>query len=170
MQPTVYLAGKIDKNDWRHKLVPGLRVHVWDDGLIVTPDFDYSGPFFKSCDHGCNHGANAHGAIDRNDAGESEFTQSDVVVGNMTALAAADLVFVYINAVDCYGTLFETGYAKKMGARIVILFAPEIPHDDFWYIAFQADAVYHEVCECRLEKILRNEVKETGVLAGRKYA
>ena len=69
---TLYLAGKISKNDWRHRLVPGLRDLPWDGPVIETPVLEngiapglhFSGPNFVGCDHGCFHGGGTHGAID----------------------------------------------------------------------------------------------------------
>jgi hypothetical protein len=83
-KPTVYLAGKIGRNDWRHELVPELRGTVNGDCLDPEPvlfdptlridcgDFVYVGPFFVSCDHGCFHGPASHGAVGAPDEGLSQ--------------------------------------------------------------------------------------------------
>jgi hypothetical protein len=75
----IYFAGKIGKNDWRHKLIPGLRGAwlgtecgeivgdlnelepvTWEqDGLTLH----CTGPYFVGCDHGCFHGDTNHGQI-----------------------------------------------------------------------------------------------------------
>ena len=165
MMPRLYLAGKIGKDDWRHDLVPGLRNHLWGDGPILTPIFSYVGPFFVSCDHGCSHVPNGHGAV--SDGGcESGFKQSDVIRHNMAALAAADLVFAYITATSCYGTLIEIGWALRDGKRVVIAFAPRVPKDDFWYAAMQADAVHTDVSPRRMKCILSDELQKTKPRAG----
>jgi len=66
----IYLAGKIAKNDWRHEVVTNLgRALVIGDQWSRWPVLekavfgahDYVGPFFISDDHGCAHGAGAHG-------------------------------------------------------------------------------------------------------------
>jgi hypothetical protein len=66
----VYLAGRISKCDWRHKLVLHLGNNI-DGGvegwrevkeLPMIDGNTYVGPFFVGCDHGCYHGANRHGA------------------------------------------------------------------------------------------------------------
>lgn len=65
----LYLAGKVAKNCWRHKIIDGLRGKDWSDGPLpcaVQVDgesFDYVGPFFVSCDHGCYHGHGTHGCL-----------------------------------------------------------------------------------------------------------
>lgn len=159
--PTLYLAGKIAKNDWRHQIVPDLRGHLWTDGPIHTEAFSYVGPFFVSCDHGCNHGPNSHGAAGGNEIGESEFSKQDVINNNMTALANADLLFAYITATDCHGTLVEIGWALANGIRIVIAFAPGIPSDDFWYGAQQACATHAHVRPCCLPALLGDELQKT---------
>ncbi len=157
----LYLAGKIGKNDWRHNLIAGLREHEWSKGPIVAPDYIYVGPFFKSCDHGCNHGPNSHGAAERHLSGESTYSQLDVVRNNNEALDSADLVFVYITTGDCYGTLLEIGRAtgQLLRPRVVIAFAPDILVDDFWYASVQADKVYYEVREFCLEDLIAAEIK-----------
>src|SRR5262245_48320700 len=76
---TVYLAGKIRKNCWRHELVAGLReatsessscpsgdpVSLPDEWPVlhraVLGEHHYAGPYFQSCDHGCFHGPDSHG-------------------------------------------------------------------------------------------------------------
>lgn len=82
----IYLAGKISKNDWRHKVVEHLRGTfiggcpssgemsisrgiAKDEEYPSWPIlknavfgvFDYSGPYFVCDDHGCWHGDNSHG-------------------------------------------------------------------------------------------------------------
>ena len=160
----LYLAGKIGKNDWRHELVPGLRCHEWDDGPISTPLFDYVGPFFQSCDHGCLHGPNTHGAL----AGEGTcteeitYTLEDIIRLNDEALSNADLLFVYITSADCLGTLVEIGRATlQPSTRMVIAFAPGINVADFWYSAKRADSVHTNISECCLQGILLLEILRT---------
>lgn len=141
-KPRVYLAGKIDKYDWRHQLVPNLRGHLWADGPIDAGLYEYVGPFFVSCDHGCNHQPNSHGATAGYEVNESTFTRSNVIRNNTVALDAADMVFAYISAPDCYGTLIELGWALRAGKKVVVVFTTEIPFDDFWYGSHQAQSVH----------------------------
>lgn len=157
----VYLAGKIDKYDWRHDLVPGLRGHRWEEGPIAMPTFNYVGPFFVSCDHGCLHEPNQHGAT-RNGlediCGEDGWTRQQVIERNNAAIALANLVLAYITTTDCYGTLCEIGMALARNKRVVMCFAPTMPEDDFWFIAGQCAAVYRGARTNRLRAVLAAEV------------
>ena len=158
MKPHIYLAGKIDKNDWRHRLVPGLRGHLWSDGPIDAVGFQYTGPFFVACDHGCNHQPSSHGATAGYALDESTFTRSDVIRNNNAAIDAADLIFAYISSTDCYGTLVELGGVLRSQKRVVIAFAPGIPVDDFWYASHQTKNVHINVNEPRLQGLLNQEI------------
>ena len=159
--PRLYLAGKISKNDWRHPLVPALRSARWEDGPIRTPDYAYVGPFFVGCDHGCAHGPNTHGAVIAEDHAicTTGSDKSEVIRRNVAALADANLVFAYITAKDCYGTLFELGMAAALGKRVVICFAPDIAPDDFWFVNGQANSVYETVNVCCLKSLLFAEIR-----------
>jgi len=132
--PKIYLAGKISKNDWRHDLVPRLRGRKHGDGPIDCANFVYVGPFFRSCDHGCAHRPGTHGVAGAACDGV-EITQRDVFNRNQSALASANVVVAYIEAADCHGTIFEIGFAARMGKRIHLIFAPGVEFDDFWYAA-----------------------------------
>lgn len=156
MKPTLFLAGKIGKNDWRHKLVPRLRDQTWNDGPIETDSYAYVGPFFVSCDHGCGHGKSKHGMVQ--ECTEPFYTRADVIRLNTTALEKADLVFAYISAVDCHGTMNEIGSALRAGQRVVVAFAPDIDAADFWYSHMQCAAVHYNVRSCCLAEILAAEV------------
>lgn len=156
--PRVYLAGKIGKNDWRHRLVPNLRAHVWADGPIQTEAFSYVGPFFVSCDHGCSHYPSSHGASSVVECGQWQFTHEEIIDNNNAALENADLVFAYITDTDCYGTLIEIGWALQKGIRVVLAFAPNMPIDDFWYGSMQAAAVHREVRPCCLASLFADEL------------
>lgn len=161
MSCTVYLAGKISKNDWRHKLVPGLRGHSWELGPIATHDFTYAGPFFQSCDHGCLHGPSTHGMGAGVGTCKEDITYSptDIIRENDAALLSANLVFVYISATDCHGTMVEIGLASaQLFTRIVVAFAPGIDATDFWYATARAAAVHENVRECCLPDILAQEL------------
>jgi len=80
----IYLAGKVTKNCWRHKIVDGLRGKDWDDGplpcavYIDGESFDYTGPFFVSCDHGCYHGEGTHGVLGMNATEEVDGIKEEV--------------------------------------------------------------------------------------------
>ena len=161
MSSNLYLAGKMSKDNWRHGLVPGLRGHTWEKGPISTPGFKYTGPFFQSCDHGCLHGPSTHGVGAGVGTCTEEITYSaaDIIRLNDTALRNADLVFAYITATDCHGTMVEIGIAAaQLFTRIVIAFAPGIDSKDFWYVTKRAAAVHEHVRECCLAEILASEL------------
>lgn len=169
-KPNVYLAGKIGKNDWRHPLIPGLRERTWSNGPIITPAYQYFGPFFVSCSHGCQHGPNQHGAIGREDCCESIITRQQTIENNKAAIDKANLIFAYITATDCHGTLFEIGYASSLGKRIIVAFAPEINAADFWFSALQCHAVYHSVRPCCLQTIFADEIRKATAPVRRRRA
>ncbi len=72
---SVYLAGKIARNDWRHRIVEDgnksvhskLRNHSFEENgpylnfTFSDKLFRYVGPFFVACDHSCYHGRTTHG-------------------------------------------------------------------------------------------------------------
>lgn len=133
----VYLAGKIAKQDWRHDLVCGLRGAEHEHGPLPCRTFAYIGPFFVACDHGCRHGPGRHGAAGIGCDGVA-ITRATVFARNQALMASADLVFAYIDAPECYGTMVEIGWACRAGIPIYLHFAPGIDHDDFWYVARMA--------------------------------
>lgn len=159
--PKIYLAGKIRKNCWRHDLVSGLRDHHWNFGQLQQATFVYVGPFFVGCDHGCYHNTKSHG----NGIGcspDNDNYRSEVVRLCYEALQKTDLLFCYIDALDCYGTIAEIGYARALGIRIVIAFAPCIDRakaDDFWFPCTGSLDVHYNVCKCELPSLLHNTVK-----------
>lgn len=104
--------------------------------------YDYTGPYFIGCDHGCFHGENAHGA----GLGELSFKQGaddydEMMAGFgsrkktaqncLRALERSDLVYAWLEAETCYGTLFELGYAKGLGKRVAV--ASNLPLDNLWF-------------------------------------
>jgi hypothetical protein len=160
-KPRVYLAGKIQANCWRHDLVPGLRGHDWAMGDIDTDDFSYVGPFFVSCDHRCYHVANSHGAGD-GCSPSFDLAKKQVALKCRSALARADLLFCFINTLDCYGTIAEIERAATLGVRIEIAFAHGIvtPQDnDMWFVCESADKIHYNVCECKLMGLLKASLR-----------
>ncbi|WP_019065357.1 DUF559 domain-containing protein [Streptomyces prunicolor] len=144
---SIYLAGKINKNDWRHDLMGwDLRTAwaVWENdegdpprpwpvikkGVLDT--FDYVGPYFASDDHGCGHGPGTHGCGEDGAlacgsyAGLGLPLRPQVREMCLAAIDAADIVFAWLNDPTAYGTLVEIGYAKGRGKQVIVA-APEIP-------------------------------------------
>jgi Nucleoside 2-deoxyribosyltransferase len=151
----VYLAGPIAKGDWRHSLVPGLRgaFGAGDDGANARTDatfelptqtkgFSCVGPWFISCDHGCSHGPNKHGAMGgfcddgglRNDGPPA---RRSVFQANLARIRRADAIFCLLNREEGYGSNFELGYAAALGKRIYVGFPPgfEQLRNDTWFAA-----------------------------------
>lgn len=147
--PKLYLAGKISANDWRHPIVPALRGHTWAAGPIAMPDYTYVGPFFVACDqHGC-------GPIPGCDA---DVTALQVIENNLSAIKSATLILAYVTTNNCYGTLFEIGYARALGKRVVMAFAPNINPTQYWFSAGGCSAVYTFVSQRGLNAILAYEM------------
>jgi hypothetical protein len=138
-RPKVYIAGKIGKNDFRHDLVPKLRGHEQEEGELDCGTFEYVGPFFRSCDHGCSHGPGSHGAGGVGCDG-IEIARREVYRQNRESLEACDLIVVYIESADCHGTLIEIGLSACAGKSIQLIFAPGVPYDDFWFASQAAQA------------------------------
>ncbi len=56
----------------------------------------------------------------------------------MAGIAKADAVFVWLEDVECYGTLVEVGYAFAMQKPIYLAHAPSVlPNGEMWF-AFKA--------------------------------
>ncbi len=153
----IYFAGKISKNGWRAKLF-GYRHGSVDDAYdnnptqlldpefqIECPEFINGGPFFISCDHGCNHAPAAHGVINEWDCPTVTHTHFDILKINFKRIERADLIFAYIDELDCYGTLVELGYAAKMQKEVHLGFGNNITRedrDDLWMAQMCATSVY----------------------------
>lgn len=132
-----YFAGKINKNCWRHSLVPGLRgslcmrdnIEDWPILRIGGRMSGYIGPYFASCDHGCAHGSGEHGMsasslVDCVEVPKSlhhdmpDDWQNRVQHLCLKAIDDSEKVFIWIDSLDCYGTLVEAGYAYARGKDI----------------------------------------------------
>lgn len=158
MSQGIYLAGKIGKNDWRTELVGGLREagtemagglpasqteppRCWDvlEGAIDLRgrSFDYTGPFFIGCDHGCWHrgvpharGCGVCGDVSRD---------RNILALCTKAIDRSDCVFTWIDAADCHGTVAEIGYAHAKGKRVGI--AGPAADRDMWFVHGMAEYV-----------------------------
>jgi hypothetical protein len=152
-KPIVYFAGKVSSRDWRTKIIGGLRGEIvagndeWktilDPGLTIDQGtFLYGGPFFIACGHGCAHGAATHGAsaggclTGQAHLGKLELREAIWDV-NHARIRRADLIFAYINEVDCFGTFLELGKAFGMGKAIGIGIGRQITieqFEDLWMV------------------------------------
>lgn len=157
----IYMAGKISKGDWREAFVPNMREiggRLYDD--LDKPYFDwpltimenghnYTGPYFVSCDHGCFHGPNQHGAGAVGDGncygGALGDTRRMVYEACVFSMALSDTIFAWIDSADCYGTIAEIGHAHGQIVPISGRKNPEIwiagPQriDDLWFVYSMAN-------------------------------
>lgn len=168
----VYLAGKIAKNDWRHNLVPMLRygfsdgdVAEWAQNWPPTPmyrkDFQYIGPFFISCDHGCTHGEGTHGAGEGCYSGKQNYFTHGIGERRwacwsscISAISYCDVLFAWLDyPCTAHGTLTEIGTAFAMGKTIII--GSTARHDDLWFIYLQASQGGRVIIESNAESAFR---------------
>jgi hypothetical protein len=156
---TIYLAGKIQKGDWRSAIVDGQRLDyeyvqlfgttfmgscteqpAVDEWPILKNVIDgvhhYSGPYFVGCDHGCFHGNDSHGCGKEYDNHGCRVGW-DIPAHCEKAVRSADVVFAWISANDCYGTIAEIGMAKALGKHVWV--ASDRHYRDMWFIYQLAD-------------------------------
>jgi hypothetical protein len=159
---TFYFAGKIAKNDWRHDLVHDFRDYeFFNDDLpfrewpilqnALGHGLHYSGPHFLSCDHGCAHGPNKHGVFGCC-MDQMVPPHSHVSHAALLQIQRADVLFVWIDDVTCYGTLVEVGIARALNKMIWLGWAVGMatvqddgrcaPKDDLWFATSLSD------CRC----------------------
>lgn len=146
---SIYLAGKIGKNDWRHKVTPGLREasavqgervanvyhesempNWWDYNLTVLRTWRYAGPFFSGCDHGCAHDPDDPGhaitggcisaATRREDWGHGTGYRPWVHEQCLESIRRCDVFFAWLDNTTAYGTLVEIGLARGLGKYTVV--------------------------------------------------
>jgi hypothetical protein len=150
-----YCAGKIAKNDWRHRLFRGLRGALDCDPSqpIESPrpvdprgKFAYAGPFFIACDHGGFHGDGTHGVgigTDwytpegaRRDCHDPEAyarccpdrpspSQERVVRLCLSCIRQSDVVFAWVDDPTAYGTVAEIGFAIGLGVPVWLYEPPQ---------------------------------------------
>ena len=152
----VYLAGRISKNDWRHKLVRFEEYSPEDWRKVVSRTmFDgntYVGPFFVDCDHGCFHGKNSHGAGAGHDSEigitciDEYCTQPEVFNKALDGIKACDVFFVWAGTDfnQAYGTLVEIGLARALGKKIIIARHPDVSRGslDQWFAMACASEIH----------------------------
>lgn len=141
----IYLAGKIEKNDWRHEIFRNLRNSQYYRGngnfkdKMTVDGFLYNGPYFLSCDHGCYHGPNNHGrGVVTAGCGEVGDRSRDVLNKCLQWIETSDIVFVWLDSTDAYGTISEIGYAKALKKPIFIAMDEKFMNRPFskdtWFI------------------------------------
>jgi hypothetical protein len=160
--PSVYLAGKVSQYGWRERLIGQQGVPA-DDALhfktilkcsgLYGLQFLNSGPFACNCDHDSSHAEGNHGAglgCSR-DGGSCLRCRRDLVFRlNKARIDRSTGLFAYIDAVDCYGTLSEIGYANAKGIPVGLAYGPHIApqvRDDLWFVERFAWWVYDRPLE-----------------------
>jgi hypothetical protein len=149
----IYLAGKIARNDWRHSIVDGLgEVSAYNDEWPVLKEsifatHDYVGPFFLSFGHGESHCNYRHACTDRKHGWDGEQGTHDACI---EAIKCCDVLFAFIESDNCYGTIFEIGYAASLGKRVYIAFSDGIRKNerrDMWLMCYSASDVYYNISD-----------------------
>jgi hypothetical protein len=136
----IYLAGKVEKNCWRHDIITRLRRVETSPGhwpILRGAVFghDYVGPYFVSCDHGCYHGPGQHGMGGRQPqvCVDVQYTRSAIVSSCLAAIDKADLVFAWLPTQDAYGSIFELGYAHAQQKHLVVATPDPKYLPDVWF-------------------------------------
>lgn len=154
----VYMAGKIERYCWRHNIVANgknpsrslLRNHTFKDDdkpdyfdfIFDGNKFRYVGPFFVASNHGDFHGPTTHGS-DRFGDGRNEILERC-----KRGIDNADFVYCWIDSLDCFGTLFELGYANSKKIPILLTYSSK----------FYTEVLIKTAKSIYQEKFLRNEL------------
>lgn len=162
-KPMVYLAGKITNNWWRTEILGGgtrtngisLGYYFLEDvSRYMDDEYDagdciITGPHSLGCDHsGCFHSKeNAmHTAApthhSKSCAQDSLISRFDVKNACCHQIDKSDMVFAYIDSLDCYGTLAEIGYAYGKGKKIYILYENNMLEKELWFVSEMANVTY----------------------------
>jgi hypothetical protein len=176
MKPHVYFAGKIGKNDWRHSIVPGLRSALYEDGPFDVGAYIYNGPFFISCDHGCNHGPTTHGVFSARSSLSDpcyepfEGAQPDrheIARRAIEGVRMSQLVFAYVNAPDCIGSIFEIGIAVQMRKPVALCIDASVDEREFWLLSHSGGVTtFSGIAEGDLPALLCSQLVALQLRAG----
>ena len=159
---SIYLAGKIHKNDWRNSrgVLNSAQQEVlpdWDSLSHQVAGFEVTGPFFVGCDHGCSHIGGNHAVTGgcQNDLqpGQARRWAFDQC---LEAIKRADIFFAWLDEdLTAYGTLVEIGHAHALGKLVVIGVPSSTQHpwadgterfhnpelDNVWFASLCADQI-----------------------------
>lgn len=135
---SVYLAGKIAKNDWRHGFAHvgtgpfASDLFPWyprKERFLRHEHLQLVGPFFTACDHGCGHYLDhAMWAADLGVGHDPDFACGDGFSTDRASVAwrcidwidNADIVIAIVDD-DAQGTIFEVGYATAKRIPVIAL-------------------------------------------------
>ncbi len=154
-----YLAGKLEKLDWRDRLInewsegfgsinPEKESNNWNDKkvfLTITRGdrefkIQYTGPFRISKNEGFSEDAPHmyHDEVVDLCGKYSKIDHAAVAINCVSALSKSDLVFAWIDSRDCFGTLVEIGYASAFKDKVVVVATPEFDRE-LWFACAIAD-------------------------------
>lgn len=145
----VYFAGRIKKNCWRHSII-GRTISSDDVHAEFVPhdlirfgtdqQFEYTGPYFRACDHGCSHGSATHGAAAGciEDAAQS---RRQVFRAALNGIQRADTIFVWLDRYhgEANATKAEVGYAFALEKNIVLA-CPDADAE-LWFLGQMATSI-----------------------------
>lgn len=147
---TFYLAGKIEQVDWRKSILgfdhwPDKPYQDEnEDCWKILPSWpimkgqvlgkhNYCGPFFIAAKHFTFDGDDSHGcaanrqfkthderSLDGDDLDEISSRRESVLRNCEESIRKCDILFAWIDSLDCFGTIAEIGYAKSLGKMIWI--------------------------------------------------
>lgn len=149
MEKKIYLAGKISKHNWRNKILNTSRIDEERAPYILDSKFEYVGPYFIGCDHGCFHGDNTHGRLLDEEFGcccEDYETRSTTISKCYKWIDLCDIMFCWIDDITAYGTFTEIGYAYAKNKKIYIACDKKIGKEalDIWFPLLSSDILIHE--------------------------
>lgn len=143
----IYLAGKIyksEKNWRRHLFVDGDytidSTSAYKEFVKQYPPALFGGHQFVG-PYAIDLGESGH-YIDLNYADETEESKKEVYKLSMGQIEKADLIFVWIDSLDAYGTLVELGYAKACDKKILIGIDEKLEgFEEMWFALQSASKV-----------------------------
>lgn len=149
MNKKIYFAGKISKDNWRNEILKTSRIDELNSPYILEDYFEYTGPFFISCDHGCYHGDNTHGRLIDENAMCSDLyyeTRGKTISKCYKWIDSADIVFCWIDDTTAYGTFTEIGYAFAKNKIIYIACDEKISKEslEIWFPLLSSNVLTYE--------------------------
>lgn len=121
---SVFFLGKISYAPWRDLIIPdwSQSMNEWEkETYCLTPSgfpLKYTGPFWTNTTTIYNY--NNEPWLGRLSKPECHSLVKKICKGMLDA----DLIFTWIDSLDCFGTLVELGYAKAFNKTIAV-YVPE---------------------------------------------
>jgi hypothetical protein len=169
-----YLAGKITATTWRESIVPGWSQenhslayfsaffdyehdNTWATVANACTELGaglhFTGPWWRDTDS-CGHGASdsssrPHGYgpqqnyLGLKDAAVRQL-HAQVLSAVQCAISRSDMLFAWIDSGDCYGTIYEIGYAKALGKAVAVGMSEEfcsLPESNEIWLSLQSNYV-----------------------------